>query len=515
MRKSATSRRLRYGSLSVVLTVCVVAVIIIVNVIFQTLAVRYSWYVDMTPSGTFTLSDDCRDYVADQIIPLIDADNAALSEDQKIKIIFCDDALVWEEETVQRYVVNTAKELADAFPDYFEIEFVNIWNHPSIAKKYNVFASTNVVFAYGEKSILRKLNDFYVFNSADTETPIAYNGERSLATGILHVIQAVQNKTPMAYLTVNHGETFTDTAFHNLLVDAGYNISYLDLMNFEIPEDCELLVTYNPVKDFAINDGISVKDEIVKLDAYMEQGGAYMVFVNADTFVAGSFVNFETFLEGWGIDFMHSEVGGIEHCYTVKDTSQSLSVDGYTVLGDYASTPRGANVAQSAGYSPVVFSNATCITPAQGFESQHDGTYVKGDCTLSTILTSSDSAEAWAGGAVAAKASEQNPFVLMTLSEKPVAGGTGYVLACTSTTFADEDALNSPVYGNGSVLMAGIETIGNDRIPTTLSSKPFADSTIDTITVAQKTYITVILATVPALIVFGAGLITLIRRKFA
>ena len=103
----------------------------------------------------------------------------------------------------------------------------------------------------------------------------------------------------------------------------------------------------------------------------------------------------------------------------------------------------------------------------------------------------------------------------MTLSEKTTEDGTGYILACTSTRFAHEDALHSPVYGNSGVLMASIEAIGNDRIPTALTSKPFADSTIDTITVAQKTYITVMLATVPALICAVAGAIVLIRRKHA
>ena len=512
MRKTATSRRLRYGSLSVVLTVCVIAVVIMTNVIFQTLASRYSWYVDMTSSGTFTLSDDCRDYVADSIIPLVDADNATLSQKQKIRIIFCDDKAAWEEETVQQYVLTTAKELADEFPEHIELEFINIWNHPSLAKKYNVYADTNVVIAYGDRFVLRPLNDFYVFHSADQETPIAYNGEKSLATGILHV---AQRQTPMAYLTVNHGETLYDNAFLNLLVDAGYRYTYLDLMNYEIPENCELLVTYNPTKDFAISDGISVKDEIAKLDAYMQNGGAYMVFVNSDTFVAGSFVNFETYLEGWGVDFMHTEVAGIEHCYTVKDTSQSLSVDGYTLLGNYTTNERGANIAQAAGYSPVVFASATCISPAQGFTANGDGTFVKNGCTLSPILTSGENAQAWAGGAAAAYATAENPFIMMTLSEKTGENGTGYILTCTSTRFAKEDALNSSVYGNGSVLLASIETIGNDRIPTALTSKPFADSTIDTITVAQKTYITVLLATVPALICCVAGMIVLIRRKHA
>ncbi len=512
MRRSASSRRRRWGTLSVILTVCVVAVVIICNVIFQTLAARYSWYADMTSSGTFTLSDDCRDYVRDSIIPLVDEHNAALSQGQKITVIFCDDKENWEDEVIKEYVVNTATELAEQFPDYFEIQYLNIWNHPSIAKKYNAYASTNVVIAFGDQHVLRPLSDFYVFNSSDTETPIAYNGEKALATGILHT---VQTKTPMAYLTLNHGETMTDSSFLNILVDAGYRYTYLDLMNFDVPEDCELLITYKPVKDFAVSDGISVKDEIAKLDAYMQSGGSYMFFANADTFVAGGFVNIETYLEGWGIDFMHSEVDGIEHCYTVKDSSQSLSVDGYTLLGNYTSTPHGTNIAAQAGYSPIVFANATCIQPAKGFTLQENGTYQKDTCTLSPILTSGENAQAWAGGRAVAEASAENPFIMMTLSEKQVAGGMGYVLACTSTDFASEKTLNSPVYGNGSVLLASIETIGNDRVPTALTSKPFADSTIDTITVSQKTYITVLLAVLPAAICFGTGLIILIRRKHA
>ncbi|MBO7296701.1 MAG: hypothetical protein J6V39_05530, partial [Clostridia bacterium] len=133
----------------------------------------------------------------------------------------------------------------------------------------------------------------------------------------------------------------------------------------------------------------------------------------------------------------------------------------------------------------------------------------------SPILTSGENAQAWAGGQAVANASAANPFIMMTLSEKDYAGGKGYILACTSTKFADEDALHSPVYGNANVLLSAIETIGNDRIPTSLTSKPFADSTIDTITVAQKTYITVLLATVPALICCVAGMIVLIRRKHA
>ena len=54
------SRKFRHGSLSVALTVLIIAAVVLVNVIASALSARYSWmYLDMTSEKLYTLSKDC------------------------------------------------------------------------------------------------------------------------------------------------------------------------------------------------------------------------------------------------------------------------------------------------------------------------------------------------------------------------------------------------------------------------------------------------------------------------
>ena len=55
--KASTSRKLRYGGVTAVLTALIIAVVIVVNVIFSALSQKFLWYADLTPELLFTLSD--------------------------------------------------------------------------------------------------------------------------------------------------------------------------------------------------------------------------------------------------------------------------------------------------------------------------------------------------------------------------------------------------------------------------------------------------------------------------
>ena len=60
---SASSRKLRYGGVTAVLTAVIIAAVILVNVIFSALANRFLWYVDMTPELLYSVSDECYDLI--------------------------------------------------------------------------------------------------------------------------------------------------------------------------------------------------------------------------------------------------------------------------------------------------------------------------------------------------------------------------------------------------------------------------------------------------------------------
>ena len=53
------SRSFRYGSVSTVLSIVLIASIVLVNIIFSMLADKFNWYYDMTAKKLFSLSNEC------------------------------------------------------------------------------------------------------------------------------------------------------------------------------------------------------------------------------------------------------------------------------------------------------------------------------------------------------------------------------------------------------------------------------------------------------------------------
>lgn len=56
-KRPSDKRNLKYGSLSVIVTVIFVALIIVLNIIATSLSSVYGWYTDMTAAGIYSLSD--------------------------------------------------------------------------------------------------------------------------------------------------------------------------------------------------------------------------------------------------------------------------------------------------------------------------------------------------------------------------------------------------------------------------------------------------------------------------
>ena len=159
----------------------------------------------------------------------------------------------------------------------------------------------------------------------------------------------------------------------------------------------------------------------------------------------------------------------------------------------------------------IRLSNATAITPAEGFSANGNGGYAKGDYTMTPLLTSYEGAEAWAGGRAVARATEG--FNLITLTENSKEGS--FLLVSTSTEFASEVAMQSGVYDNEPFLLTALGAMGKTDTPVKMTGQPFAETTIYTLTTAGARNITIALTAIPALLCLAAGLIILIRRKFS
>ena len=513
MRKSfVRNRKMRYGGITLLLTVLVITVTVLANAVFGTLAKRYLWYSQMISQGSYDVTDRCYELLG-----------AAFekSADAKVEIIFCD--LPTEENTMEdttlNYVYQSAVSIAERYSNRVKITCHDIWTNPTSVRKYramtnpltgevteNPIKSTSVIIVSDDFYRTYNLEEFFVFEDGDTSKVWAYDGEKKLAAGIMRAVNVDQK---MVCLTNNHGETFYDFELLYLLDDAGYTIVYVDLLKEPIPEQCDLIITFNPNSDL-VADSVSQTSEIDILESFLsKEGNSYLVMMENGT---PNLPNLERFLEGWGADFEYytDREREINYRYMVQDPSQSLTSDGYTIYGEPVTKGHSAELI-SGLQRPVIFKNATAMKAAQGFVNNGDSSYTKGSRTLYSLYESGKSASSWANGKVVGGSGA----MLMTLTEQKLAGGSSYVGVIASADFCEETFLQSAVYGNGDTLMRTFSNMGKELTTEGLIIKPFESTTISTVTTSQMLTWTLVLSIAPAALITLVAVVILVKRRRA
>ena len=551
-------RKLRYGGTSLALTALIIAAVIILNAIMTLLTQRFMWYGDMTPDLHFTISEECFDLIGeiknDEIntpVEMIDkfrAENKAYNaangltegsagyRDEKImiNILFPVEPDALESDDTTLYVKENAEELRAKFPDYISTEYVNAINNPKRFEKYltsntDTMSLDSVIIECGSEYRIRSLRSFYIF---DNDTPYAYNGEKAYASSILAVTRA---EMPFACYTVNHGESFPVSSevdengkalipFLDVLENAGYRAQPIDLSKEEIPEACRLLITFNPKQDFISSNILQKDGELKKLDDYLADRNAYMVFLDSS---AGELENLEEFLAEWGLAVRRDGDDPI----VVKD-SQNSNLNNYeAVISQYDNNDLMRGWAEDLS-AKVIFEDAMAIEyakdykittqplavdPSQTFEIGGNVAYNR---AVFTMFKSHKTASGYAAGREVAKA-DPDPFMLMGVSVEThyeqekysLVEDSAYVVLCGSTDFASDKYLYSNSYGNEDLLLSVFQMCGREPVPVGLDFKEFANYSIEEISTADATKYTVALTVAPVVLALGAGVFVLVRRK--
>ena len=558
--KTSTGRKIRYGGTSLAITALIIAVVIILNAIMTLLTKRFMWYGDLTPDLHFTISDECFDLIGEvkdddinspiEMIDKFRAENKAYNqangltpeskdyrdENVMINILFPVEPDALESDATTLYVKENAEELRAKFPDYISTEYVNSISNPKRFEKYlssntEKISLDSIIVECGSEFRIRTLRSFYVFSK---EEPYAYNGEKAFASSILAVTRA---EMPLACYTVNHGEKFPVSAevdadgnqlvpFLDVLENAGYRAQPIDLSSEEIPEECRLLITFDPKQDFISgNNGLEKEGELKKLDAYLADRNAFMVFLSPTT---GELANLEEFLGEWGLAVRRNGDDPI----VVKDSQHSNLNNYEAIIGNYDVNDIMDGWAQGLS-AKVIFEDAMAIEYARDYKittqplatdetkSFEIGGNVAYNRAVFTMFKSYDTALGYAAGSQVANATASDPFKLMGVSvethyeqEKYSAiEDSAYVMLCGSTDFASEKYLYSNSYGNEDLLLSVFQMCGREPVPVGLDFKEFANYEIEEISTGDATKYTVALTVAPIVIALFAGVFVLVRRK--
>ena len=564
--KNGFSRKVKHGSLSLGLSAIVIAAVILLNALMSFLCSSNGWFIDMTSGhfrekdiplygGMYTLSDSAENMMR-QTLDTVNA-NRAKEDGVKVDIIFCADPDLLCGNQYMRYIYYTALEMQKAFPDSIQVSTKDVWSNPSSVNAYrtNSYSSiyqTNVIVASGSEFRVYNQKAFYLYDETTDTTPWAYNGEKIFLKGIIAVTKV---DSPIACLTTNHGEPFATeegkseySAFLNVLQDAGYEVRFLDLSKDEIPENCRLVVTFDPQTDFLSNFNSTDSDavsEIKKLDDFLAKTYSFMIFADADT---PKLTNLEEFLEEWGITFSRYRDDKGEYNGIVYDSDYALDGAGASFVGTYETGGVGGSITgdmRKYGIAPkIVFSNAIGISYSDSYNMEYEmadattgadafsyGSYNRNKCTreIFDLFRASETSLIYQkknGTVITDNPDTSGDVKIMTLTRENRFIGEGqgytnindasYVCAVGSTEFASNAVLSSNAYGNTDLLLEVLRVIGREIEPVGIKLKPMYSAVAEPQVVleAKPMNKTVLLTVLPVLTFAISGIFVLVRRKF-
>ncbi len=504
------SRNLRHGSVATAVTVLLIAAIVLLNVITTALQSKYGLYTDLSNEETFTLSDAFKEAVS--------------NIDSEITITFCHEPDYLEATSTTMYVYRTALQIAEAFPNV-SVRAISINKEPTLFSKYMLtsasnIATTSVIVESGTEFRILGINSFYVAD--DDGTVWAYNGEEKFAANMLSV---TSTSLPVAYFTENHGET-KSAALEQLVVDAGYEVKYIDLTKDEIDPEARLIIINNPIYDF---QGGNAKDTVISelevIDNFVASNYA-SVLCFVDPLNLSNLANLQEYLFEWGVKFEDT---------VVRDKMNAITTDGYSIVGQYVedgnlgsslvstisgtdSPPktifkRVAPIAIADIYSPTMTADESGMNMYPTGSYSYSGNNAMRE--ISYVFRASEDAVALKNGEVT---DGKGSYGIMTITQEIRTVNneqfTSYVLCAATSSFTDEDLINSYSYANREIIYAAFKQMGKEFVPASIKFKVFQNYDIEDMTTNEANTWSVVLVTVLPLIFLAVGAVVVIRRRY-
>ena len=544
------------GAIAFAITAAVLAAVILLNIGASALFGGGLLFWDLTNESMYRLNRETVDLMKQTVD---EAKAVARGEAaQKVTILFCADADILTENEQLRYVYYTARALAKKFPAFIDLKTADVWSNPSSVDAYRVNSystiyQTDVIVSCGTEFRVLHASSFYTY-SDDSDDPWAYSGEKTFVKAIRAITRV---ETPVCCVTTNHGEPLAEgTDYAALLAavkGAGFSIQTLDLATGQIPEECRMILVFDPQTDFSAGNPLSGDGgELGKLDVYMKNANSLFLFANPQTPVLP---NLETFLEEWGVRFARYQnpENGLETLGSYRVVSPNDAVDGAgrAVLAQYETAGSGAAITKkmrAQGVAPkVVFPNAMPLefsatyhleisTATETTGRYEFGKYAKNDEWRAVYkIFSSAGADRMAyaeavdqTGAVLPDVTDaRGNYTLATITyryDSQKEGNLGLSvnrdsMLCVfgSTDFAKDELLRSSAYGNTDLLLEIMGGMSQDNYAVGFAPEWLHRTNMDSnyYTDGGNRTAGIILAIIPATIALGLGIFVLIRRRKA
>ncbi len=511
-------RNLKYGSLSVTITVIFLVLMIVLNIIVTSLSSVYGFYTDMTASGFYSFSDA----FAEELDTLLNPEGGSP--------VYLNVVLMCEEDYFSNYgsyapmVYRTLKELTSEF-DNINLVAYNTTVHPELAEKYKTTALDtpaldDVIFELCDENGTALIGtpakkytcaSFFV-SDADSGSLIGYKAEERILSAIALLTGKVEK--PTAYYLQGHGEPTLEEApeWEEVLTLAGFEVKEINLTveDFENKNSADNILIVNcPKYDLTSAADFS---EVKKLREFLGTNYGNMIVVE-DASIP-TLPALEGLLSEWGLGFGSS----------VTDDKHSISGSGAGKLfADYAQTYVKTNADVQSMETQIlskIFGDSTKNLPNTVFTTPKEVTVADSSSVVSgmnasestfSLLKTYDTALTKAVDGTTKQGSVTMLGVSRIIWEMN-RDEISYVVALGSADFLSKEYDLS--CANRDIMLELLNLMWDNTISfSNIEYKEFDDTSLtDVSTAAANTWTILCVAVIP-IVIAGAGVIVYVRRR--
>lgn len=496
-------KTLKYGSASVILAVVFIALVLVLNLVVTAITDKYNLFVDLTQEELYTISESTENLLKD-------------IGDDEIKFIFFTPLDEFDNESHAKSVKALALEFEEKY-DNISIEYIDMLKNPGAVAKYRRdynLSATTIVVESAKRFVAFDLSECFVYTQ-DTSTGgyiyYAFNGEYRFASSILRV---TREEMPRALFTTNHLEAIP-AYFENLLIDSGFEVQRIDLMQENIPDDTALVVINDPQTDFTgIESETDGQSEITKLSRYLEGGGNAMLFVDPDT---PELKNLFELCNLWGIKLLPgmSVIDDVTHVSSLDSRAIIAKYVEYSASGSeeekekseklsifHKSISSMANPQKAVSYYTMPLSLAPITDSSRGV-----GAILASDVTSYVPLSANEN---FYKGSVPLMAAGYKDIYNSELSENE----TSYFLVGGSTHFVSDTFLGTyqNLYANYELMGSILEALTDETLALDIKYKVYNDTSLALDNATTQDWLAVLVFVLPG-IVLAIALLVFLRRR--
>ncbi len=518
--KKRNRRRLRYGTLSTVLTAVVVAVFVLLNVFADSLAERYPLTWDLTADGAYTLSEECKEVVEAakneiEITLFIDQNSLSTFYDSLAENFLSYFSLDVSKEfgRLSRELETALAQINSISGDKIRYSFLDPNQNPaefSAYEKYEVVTG-DILFVTGERHRTSKLEELFEMDLSTYSTSGNYyfssRIEKIFASNI-HALQGENDR--IVQVLRGHGEDEDAIASLKSLYELnGYVFEEINITGSgEFNKNAELMLIAAPSTDYS-------DAEIKKVRDWVFNKGSYSHHLMVFTHPTASCPNLYELLDvEYGIQVT-------DELIWETDDNRILSRDNYTALADIPDTQYTTHAVTTGELATPIARRLTTSWPAAKEQENtlaNLGVVLNNYPETAKVIKLKDFRGSETPEPQSLK-EDQYPLTTMIAAfidsynnnTQQAVQGTIVVSGCPDMTMTNY--VQNPSFANEKLLLDVVNTMAGVEDAVTISSKAFDQQFLTYEQGSQDMMLYIFVVGVPALVLVVC-LVIFLRRKY-